>query len=96
MIERIIRKGEGTVVDVRTRAEFQGGHVPGSVNIPVNELAMRADELRSLKQPLVLCCASGSRSGMAAQMLHRLGIESYDAGSWLSVNYFQNQTVTEL
>ncbi len=91
--ERIIREGRGTVVDVRSPQEFRGGHVAGSVNIPLQELQMRTEELRSLQTPLVLCCASGNRSGMAEQLLASLGIECINGGSWLDVNYYKSQTI---
>lgn len=93
MVETIIMNGEGTIIDVRTRQEFQGGHAKGSVNIPVNELMQRLDEVKSLKSPLVLCCASGGRSSMAAHLLKQQGIGCHDAGSWLTVNYIQSQNV---
>jgi rhodanese-related sulfurtransferase len=93
MVERIIQNGEGTIIDVRTRAEFQGGHAAGSINIPVNELMQRLDEVKSLKTPLVLCCASGGRSSMATHLLKQQGITCHDAGPWLSVNYLQSQSV---
>ena len=54
------------LVDVREAWEFGAGHVPGAVNIPLDELIGRIGELR---EPLVLVCASGNRSGMAAQYL---------------------------
>jgi rhodanese-related sulfurtransferase len=53
----------------------------------------RMDELKRLKQPLVLCCASGGRSGQATQYLMQKGIECCNAGSWLDVNYYQTQTL---
>jgi len=56
-IEQLIADDEGTVVDVRTPAEFMGGHVAGSINIPLNEVPYRMEELKSLKSPLILCCA---------------------------------------
>lgn len=90
-IEQIIREKQGTIVDVRGVQEFAGGNAEGSINIPLNEIERRIDEIEKLKQPLVLCCASGGRSGMAHQMLSRKGIESYNAGSWLDVNYIQTQ-----
>lgn len=93
MVEQIILNNEGTIVDVRTRAEFQGGHAAGSVNIPVNELMTRLDEVKSLKSPLVLCCASGGRSAMATMMLKQHGVQCHDAGSWINVNYLQAQNV---
>ena len=88
-IQEMIKSG--TVVDVRTPAEFAGGNVNGSVNIPLQELPNRLDELRALKQPLVLCCASGGRSGMADQMLSAQGFDCVNGGGWLEVNYYVNQ-----
>lgn len=90
-VENIIKENKGTVVDVRTREEFQGGNVAGSVNIPLQEVTQRMDELKNLEQPLVLCCASGGRSGNAQQYLSQQGIECVNAGSWLDVNYLQSQ-----
>jgi len=61
------------LVDVREAWEYGAGHVPGAVNIPLDELIGRIGELR---EPLVLVCASGNRSGMAAQYLtNRAGFQ---------------------
>ncbi|MEQ9262404.1 MAG: rhodanese-like domain-containing protein [Owenweeksia sp.] len=90
-VEGILKSNKGTIVDVRTPAEFQGGHVVGSLNIPLQELNQRIDEVKSLKEPLILCCASGNRSGMAAQMLSQQDLECYNGGSWLEVNQHQSQ-----
>ncbi|GAA0876681.1 hypothetical protein GCM10009118_30910 [Wandonia haliotis] len=81
----------GTVVDVRTHGEFMGGNVAGSINIPLQELTARVDEFRTMKTPVVLCCASGNRSGMATQILQSQGIECVNGGSWLEVNYYKSQ-----
>ena len=67
MIEELIKQGS-TIVDVRTPGEFMGGHVVGSINIPLQEIEQRIDELTALKQPLVLCCASGGRSGKSGRI----------------------------
>lgn len=85
-IEQLIQSNKGTVVDVRTREEFAGGHVADSVNIPLQELGNHMEELKNMEGPLILCCASGGRSGMAQGMLSQSGIECYNAGSWLAVN----------
>ena len=70
------------VVDVRTPAEFVQGHVPGSVNIPLDQLQARVAELDPAK-PLLLCCATGGRSGMAKQFLDREGFAlTRNAGPW--------------
>jgi rhodanese-related sulfurtransferase len=88
-VEQIIKENTGTIVDVRTTAEFSGGHVADSINIPLQEITNRLDEIKTLKQPLVLCCASGGRSGQATHFLSQFGIECYNGGSWLDVNYLQ-------
>lgn len=54
-----------TIVDVRTPGEFMGGHVAGSINIPLQEIQERLEEVKALPQPIILCCASGNRSGQA-------------------------------
>ena len=91
-IETIIRERQGTIVDVRTAAEFCGGNAEDSINIPLQEFEQRMNELKSLKQPLVLCCASGNRSARATQYLSLQGLECYDGGSWLNVNFHQSNT----
>ncbi len=92
-IETIIRENQGTIIDVRTTQEFRSGHVKGAVNIPLQEIANKTNELKGMKQPLVLCCASGGRSSQATQFLSQQGIECYNGGSWLEVNYYQSQTL---
>ena len=84
-----IKSGTASIVDVRTPAEFAGGHVKGSKNIPLQELVSRMDEIKAM-QPVVLCCASGGRSGQAAHYLASLGVECENGGSWLSVNAITN------
>jgi phage shock protein E len=88
--ELITQKG-ASIIDVRSPEEFMGGHVEGSVNIPLHDLNDRLDEIKQIGKPLVLCCASGNRSGMAANFLSQQGLECYNGGSWLDVNYYQSQ-----
>ena len=80
-----------TIIDVRTRDEFRGGHVVGSINIPLQEIQSRIDEIKKLEQPILVCCASGGRSGQAAAYLQSLGLDCENAGSWLDVNYRINE-----
>lgn len=89
-IEQLIKEKKGTIVDVRTPAEFAGGHVVGSINIPLQEIQEKLTQLKQLSQPLLLCCASGGRSGQATHFLSQHGIECANAGSWLDVNYYQS------
>jgi rhodanese-related sulfurtransferase len=87
-IEKIISENQGTIVDVCSYGEFLGGNVVDSVNIPLNEIPERI--VKKLKAPLILCCASGMRSGQAQDFLLQQGIECYNGGSWLTVNYYKS------
>lgn len=75
-----------TIIDVRTPGEFIGGNVAGSINIPLQEIQNRTDEIKAMQQPIVLCCASGMRSGQATIYLKSLGVDCVNGGSWLDVN----------
>jgi rhodanese-related sulfurtransferase len=91
--EQIIQQKTGSIVDVRTPEEYMGGHVANSINIPLQVLAQNIEQLKQLKQPIVLCCASGNRSGQATQFLTQLGIDCVNGGSWMDVNYYQSKTI---
>jgi len=74
-----------TIVDVRTAGEFMGGNVSGSVNVPLDELVERIEELKAM-QPMVMCCESGNRSVQAVSYLSSNGFEKvYNGGGWMSV-----------
>ena len=92
-LEKAINEKAGTIVDVRTREEFMCGNVNESVNIPLQEIQQRLSEIKSLKTPLVICCASGRRSAVATNFLSSQGIECVDGGSWLNVNYYKSKAV---
>ena len=76
-----LARGGAVFVDVRTPAEHAAGSRPGSLNIPLDELERRAGELDRSKT-IVLCCASGARSGVAASILKRKGFTVINAGPW--------------
>jgi len=89
-IGKIIKEKQGTIVDVRTSQEFRSGNVSGSINIPLQEIPKRVEELKNLEMPLVLCCASGARSGQVHNYLIQQGIECFNAGSWQDVNRYKS------
>lgn len=91
-IEQLIKEQKGTIVDVRTPGEFMGGHAANAINIPLDEVVKRIGELKAMQAPLILCCASGGRSGQAERYLSQQGLDCCNGGSWLDVNYFQTQT----
>ena len=85
-IEKLIKEDNCTIVDVRTPGEFEEGNARGSVNIPLGEIVERLEEIKELKTPLVICCASGARSGRATEFLSLYDIECYNGGSWMDLN----------
>ena len=90
-IENIIKETNCTIVDVRSHEEFMGGHVANSINIPLQTIPARIEELKGLNTPVVLCCASGNRSGQAHYFLSQHGLDCHNGGSWLEVNYYQSK-----
>ena len=73
------------IVDVRSEAEFAFGHKEGSINIPLGVLKDRMKELDNTK-PVILCCASGSRSAFAKRTLMANGFKDvHNAGTWSSL-----------
>lgn len=70
------------LIDVRTPAEFASGHLPGAINVPVGELGSRADSLGAKDAPLILYCASGTRSAMARSLLKSRGfVQVFNLGA---------------
>lgn len=81
---QLVQEG-AKVIDVRTPGEYQGGHIPGSVNIPLNELPGKLKQLDKSK-PIITCCASGMRSGSAKSLLTANGFtEVYNGGGWMGL-----------
>ena len=69
------KEGEYTLLDVRQPQEFRMGHIPGAKLIPVSDLTERQEEL-DREKPIVVYCAVGGRSRLAAQMLAGRGFEN--------------------
>jgi phage shock protein E len=78
------------LIDVRTIEEFAGGHIDGSVNIPVESLSERLDEVPR-DVPIVVYCRTGNRSATAASILVDAGYAPvYDLGgiqAWIAAGY---------
>lgn len=73
------------IIDVRSPAEFREGHIPGSRNIPLEQVGAKAAELKKAGKPVITVCRSGNRSGMAKAKLSAAGIEVYNGGGWQSL-----------
>jgi rhodanese-related sulfurtransferase len=77
-------EGGALLVDVRTPQEFAAGHLPGAVNVPVDEVGQRIGELAPPGRELVVYCRSGGRSARAARTLEGAGYSVYDLGAMSS------------
>jgi len=90
-IRQALRDGAVTI-DLRTAYEFDQGHIPRSLNIPVDRIRANIDRIRSLNRPIVLCCSTGTHCWEAATILREAGITRvHNGGSWQSVLRIMNK-----
>lgn len=80
-LSRIAERG-AIIIDVRTNSEFLAENVPGTINIPLGSIPSKLEKIKQYNKPIITCCVSGNRSGMAATMLRAKGIEVYNGGPW--------------
>lgn len=89
----LINREDAHIVDVREADEFASGHLPEAKNIPAGKLVERISELEKFKdKPIILCCASGMRSGKASGELKKQGFEklyNLEGGvdAWVGAGY---------
>lgn len=76
-IEAARETKDAVLLDVRTREEYAGGHVPGSKNIPLDRIGSISLEKN---KPLFVYCHSGARSRQACSVLKQKGYEVYNIG----------------
>ena len=76
------------VLDVRTEAEYNQGHVEHALHIVLDELEYEIDELKALQKPIITCCRSGARSEQAKNLLVDNEIDAINGGPWQNVNFF--------
>lgn len=82
----LLKQG-AVILDVRSKGEYQGGHIKGSVNIPVDVLRNNLSKLNKEK-PIITCCASGMRSASAKSILKSNGFtEVYNGGGWMNLQF---------
>jgi phage shock protein E len=82
--QELLQQG-AIILDVRTKAEFQSGHIKGSINIPVQVLNANLSKIKKDK-PIITCCASGMRSASAKSILSSNGFKDvHNGGSWASL-----------
>jgi phage shock protein E len=83
---QLVKEG-AKIVDVRTKAEYQAGHIKGSINIPLDQLGSNLDKLKDKDQTIITCCASGMRSASGKSILKSKGYANvHNGGGWMSLN----------
>jgi rhodanese-related sulfurtransferase len=88
-LQEVISNG-AVIIDVRTKGEFQSGHIKNSMNIPIDKLQQNIGKLNKNKA-IVTCCASGARSSAARRILKSNGFEQvYNGGSWYSLRKYMS------
>lgn len=81
----LVKEG-AIIIDVRSKGEYAGGHIKGSMNIPVDQLSNNLDKLKDKNKAIITCCASGMRSASAKSILSGKGYSKvYNGGSWFSL-----------
>ena len=82
-LEDVLKENNYIVIDVRTKEEYDTGHVKDSLNIPYDEIEESIDLDKS--KPILVYCRSGKRSSIAYQTLTSLGYEVFDLGAYDTV-----------
>lgn len=76
-------KAGAIIVDVRTPGEYSGGHIEGSMNVPLDQLKASLKRFPDKEAPIITCCASGMRSGTAKGLLQAEGYtQVFNGGGW--------------
>ena len=82
----LIKEG-AVILDVRSKSEYAGGHIPNSLNIPVDQLPQNLSRLKDKNKTIITCCASGMRSASAKAILKNNGYNNvYNGGGWMGLN----------
>ena len=89
---KALQQNGAVIIDVRTPGEFSGGHINGAINIPVDNIRSKINDIKKKGKPVITCCASGMRSGSASSILKQAGVEAYNGGSWVSLNNKLNRS----
>ena len=82
----LVKQG-AIILDVRSKGEYSGGHIKGSINISVDTLSSNLSKLKDKNKTIITCCASGMRSASAKNILKSNGYSNvYNGGGWSSLN----------
>ncbi len=76
-VKRLIdQRAPFKLIDVRESDEYAGGRLPGAISVPRGYLELRIEEKAARDEPLILYCAGGTRSALAAKTLQEMGYQN--------------------
>ena len=82
--QQLVKEG-AVILDVRSPGEFQGGHIKGSINVPLQSIQSSLGKIPKNKT-IITCCASGMRSASAISILKSAGYaDVHNGGGWMSL-----------
>jgi rhodanese-related sulfurtransferase len=85
-------RGEIQLVDVREQSEYDAGHVPGSLHIPMSSIAERSDEI-DRDRPVAFICLMGARSAMVTNHFRQQGLDAYNVSGGFARWFQENHPV---
>ncbi|MBS1602626.1 MAG: rhodanese-like domain-containing protein [Bacteroidetes bacterium] len=84
-VKQAVSQG-AVIIDLRTAYEYDQGHIPHSLNIPVDRIKANIERIKSFRKPIILCCSTGNHCWEAAEVLRNAGVEQViNGGSWQSL-----------
>jgi rhodanese-related sulfurtransferase len=79
-------KDGAIILDVRSKREFENGHIKNAINIPVDKLSSSLPKVNDKTKPVITCCASGARSATAKSILKSNGFTNvHNGGAWINL-----------
>jgi len=83
--KQLVQNG-ALILDVRTKEEFDAGHIDGAINIPVQVIKNHLEEIKGYNKNMVIAyCRSGRRSGNATNILNKANIKTVNGGGFLAL-----------
>lgn len=86
-IQEYLDKG-AVILDVRTKVEYNEGHVKQSLHIVLDDLEDEIEHIKALQKPIITCCRSGARSERAKDLLADYGLDVINGGPWQNVQSY--------
>lgn len=85
-LKSLVFEEKALILDVRSPQEFKGGHIKSAVNIPLQSVSNSKSLPDDKNRPIITCCASGRRSGIAKSQLKSKGYTNvHNGGGWMAL-----------